>query len=99
MNRGRDACVSLRKTYNGFLKLIITWNWLACLIAGTPVIYILSFMVYNSVYTSVVSRLLSTSGYSVFGVLLATWAIGEPAILFSGFILPAVVYGGIMEES
>lgn len=81
MNRGRDACVSLRKTYNGFLKLIITWNWLACLIAGTPVIYILSFMVYNSVYTSVVSRLLSTSGYSVFGVLMATWAIGIFSIL------------------
>lgn len=37
---------------------------------------------------------------ATFGVcFLATWAIGEPAILFSGFILPAVVYGGIMEES
>ena len=81
MNRGRDACVSLRKTYNGFLKLIITWNWLACGVAGTPVLYILSFMIYNSVNISVVSRMLSTSGYSVFGVLLVAWAVGIVSIL------------------
>ena len=37
---------------------------------------------------------------ATFGIcFLATWAIGEPAVLFSGFILPAVVYGGIREES
>ena len=81
MNRGRDACVSLRKTYNAFLRLIITWNWLACIVAGTPMIYLLGFMIYNSVYTSVIANMLSTSGYSVFGVLLATWVIAVISIL------------------
>jgi hypothetical protein len=37
---------------------------------------------------------------ATFGVcFLVTWVIGEPAVLFSGLILPAAVYGGIMEES
>ena len=41
-----------------------------------------------------------TAAAATFGIcFLATWAIGEPAFLFSGFILPAVVYGGIMEEA
>ena len=81
MNRGRDACVSLRKTYNAFLRLITTWNWLACIVAGTPIIYLLSFMIYNSVYTSVIANMLSTAGYSVFGVLLVTWIIAIISIL------------------
>ena len=81
MNRGRDACVSLRKTYNAFLRLITTWNWLACIVAGTPMIYLLSFMIYNSVYTSVIANMLSTAGYSVFGVLLVTWVIAIISIL------------------
>jgi len=81
MNRGRDACVSLRKTYNAFLRLIITWNWLACIVAGTPMIYLLGFMIYNSVYTSLIANMLSTSGYSVFGVLLVTWIIAVISIL------------------
>ena len=81
MNRGRDACVSLRKTYNAFLRLIITWNWLACIVAGTPMIYLLGFMIYNSVYTSLIANMLSTSGYSVFGVLLVTWVIAVISIL------------------
>ena len=81
MNRGRDACVILRKTYNAFLRLITTWNWLACIVAGTPIIYLLSFMIYNSVYTSVIANMLSTAGYSVFGVLLVTWVIAIISIL------------------
>lgn len=81
MNRGRDACVSLRKTYNAFLRLIITWNWLACIVAGAPMIYLLGFMIYNSVYTSLIANMLSTSGYSVFGVLLVTWIIAVISIL------------------
>jgi len=80
MNRGRDACVSLRKTYNALLRLIITWNWLAGVVAGTPVLYLISFMIYNSVRPSYISSLLSTSGYSVFGVLLAAWIIGAISI-------------------
>ena len=80
MNRGRDACISLRKTYNALLKLITTWNWLACIVAGTPVLYIISFMIYNSVSPSYIATLLSTSGYSVFGVLLAAWCIGAISI-------------------
>ena len=81
MNRGRDACVSLRKTYNAFLRLIITWNWLACIVAGTPMIYLLGFLIYNSVYTSLMANMLSTSGYSGFGILLATWVIAVISIL------------------
>jgi len=80
MNRGRDACVSLRKTYNALLKVITTWNWLACIVAGTPVIYLISFMIYYSVSPSAISSLLSTSGYSVFGVLLVAWIIGALSI-------------------
>jgi len=80
MNRGRDACVSLRKTYNALLRLIITWNWLAGIVAGAPVLYLISFMIYNSVRPSYISSLLSTSGYSVFGVLLVAWIIGAISI-------------------
>jgi len=80
MIRSRDACISLRKTYNALLKIITTWNWLACIVAGTPVIYLISFMIYHSARPSYVSSLLSTSGYSVFGVLLAAWVIGLVSI-------------------
>ena len=80
MNRGRDACVSLRKTYNAILKVLTTWTWLACLVAGAPVLYLISFMIYNSVRPSFIASLLSTSGYSVFGVLLVAWIIGAISI-------------------
>jgi hypothetical protein len=80
MNRGRDACVSLRKTYNGFLKLLTTWTWLAYIVAGAPVLYLLGFMIFNSVNVTVIGSLLSTSGYSVFGVLLVAWIIAVISI-------------------
>ena len=80
MNRGRDACVSLRKTYNAILKVLTSWTWLACLVAGTPVLYLISFMIYNSVRPTAIAALLSTSGYSVFGVLLVAWIIGAISI-------------------
>jgi hypothetical protein len=38
-------------------------------------------MIYNSVYTSLIANMLSTSGYSVFGVLLVTWVIAVVSIL------------------
>lgn len=80
MNRGRDACISLRKTYNGFLKLLTTWTWLAYIVSGLPVLYIMTFMVYNSVNVSYIGSLLSTSGYSVFGVLLVAWIVAVISI-------------------
>lgn len=80
MNRGNDACVSLRKTYNAILGVLTAWSWMAGVVAGTPVLYFIGFLIYNSVNPSYIASLLSTSGYSVFGVLLFAWLIAVLSI-------------------
>lgn len=80
MNRGIDACVSLRKTYNAILGALTAWSWMAGIVAGTPVLYFIGFLIYNSVHPSYIASMLSTSGYSVFGVLLFAWLIAAVSI-------------------
>ena len=80
MNRGRDACVSLRKTYTAVLGALVAYSWMAGVIAGLPVLYFIGFLIYNSVNPSYIASLLSTSGYSVFGVLLFAWLVAALSI-------------------
>lgn len=80
MNQGINACVSLRKTYTAILGALTAWSFMAGIIAGSPVIYFISFLIYHSVNPSYISQLLSTSGYSVFGVLLSAWLVAIIAI-------------------
>jgi len=80
MNQGLNACVSLRKTYTAILGALTAWSFMAGIIAGLPVIYFISFLIYNSINPSYIASLLSTSGYSVFGVLLFAWLIAILAI-------------------
>jgi hypothetical protein len=80
MNHGLNACVSLRKTYTAILGALTAWSFMAGIIAGAPVLYFIGFLVYHSVNPSYISALLSTSGYSVFGVLLFAWLIAILAI-------------------
>lgn len=80
MNRGRDACVSLRKTYTAVLGALVAYSWMAGVTAGLPVLYFIGFLIYNSVNPSYIASLLSTSGYSVFGVLLFAWVVAAVSI-------------------
>lgn len=80
MNSSRDACVSLRKTYNAILNALTAWSWMAGVVAGAPVLYSIGFLIYNSVRPSYIASLLSTSGYSVFGILLFAWLIAMISI-------------------
>lgn len=75
MNRSRDACVSLRKTYNALLNGLTAWRWLAAILSGAPIIYLFAFLLYNSLHTSIYTYYLSGATYSMFGVLIFAWLL------------------------
>lgn len=75
MNRSRDACVSLRKTYNGLLNALTAWRWLAALLGGLPVLYIFAFLLYNALHVTVYTSYLAGATYSMFGVLIFGWLL------------------------
>ena len=88
MNRSRDACVSLRKTYNALLNGLTAWRWLSALMSGLPILYIFAFLVYNALHVNVYTSYLSGATYSMFGVLIFAWLL---AILSISCMYPNVL--------
>lgn len=75
MQRGRDTCRSIRKTYDAILKVLTAWRWLPAILVGIPVFYIIGFLIYSSAMTSLLAPFLSGTGYTIFGVLMLAWIL------------------------
>jgi hypothetical protein len=75
MQRGRDTCRSMRKTYDAILKVLTAWRWLPAILVGIPVVYIIGFLIYSSAMTSLLASFLSGTGYTIFGVLMIAWIL------------------------
>ena len=75
MQRGRDTCRSIRKTYDAILKVLTAWRWLPAILVGIPVLYIIGFLIYSSAITSLLASFLSGTGYTIFGVLMLAWIL------------------------
>jgi len=75
---GLDSCVSVRKTYVAILSLLTSNNIITSVVSFVPILYILSYTIYNVTNTPayLFSTYLTGSGFSIFGVLFASWLIG-----------------------
>jgi len=80
MDRSKDTCIGVRKTYDAILGFLISIPGGTIVVAASPVVYLLSFLTYNASHPSYISILLTTSGFSIFSVLIVAWIVAGVSI-------------------
>ena len=81
MDRSKDTCIGVRKTYDAILGFLISIPGGTIVVAASPVVYLLSFLTYNASHPSYISILLTTSGFSIFSVLIVAWIVAGVSII------------------
>ena len=73
--KGCDACRSLRKSYAALLRALTFSRWVSGALSLLPIIYVLLFLIANSVGQYAYSAFLTGPGYTIFAVLLLSWGV------------------------